>query len=39
MAGDGKVRAIEIGDAWWQDVDDDRMLAQAEETATRLAEA
>ena len=39
MAGDGKVRAIDIGDAWWQDVDDNRMLAQAEEAATRLAEA
>jgi choline kinase len=39
MAGDGKVRAIDIGDAWWQDVDDHRMLAQAEEAATRLMEA
>jgi 1L-myo-inositol 1-phosphate cytidylyltransferase len=31
MAQDEKVRAIDIGDAWWQDVDTDAMFARAEE--------
>lgn len=30
MAAEGKVRAIDIGDAWWQDVDTPEMHAQAE---------
>jgi choline kinase len=30
MAGDGKVRAIDIGNAWWQDIDTPEMLAEAE---------
>ncbi len=30
MAKDGKVLAIDIGDAWWQDVDTPEMLAAAE---------
>lgn len=36
MAADNKVCAIDIGDAWWQDVDDRGMLGQAEEAAVRL---
>lgn len=34
MAADGKVRAIDIGAAWWQDVDTPEMRTQAE---TRLS--
>ena len=30
MAVDGKVRAIDIGSAWWQDIDTPEMLAAAE---------
>ncbi|HEY3663642.1 MAG TPA: NTP transferase domain-containing protein [Chthoniobacterales bacterium] len=36
MANAGKVRAIDIGDAWWQDVDTAEMYAQA---AAHLREA
>ena len=38
MATDGKVRAIDIGEAWWQDVDTPEMRARAEEELRRLAE-
>ena len=36
MAGDGKVHAIDIGEAWWQDVDTPEMLQRAEEESARL---
>jgi NDP-sugar pyrophosphorylase family protein len=36
MAADGKVQAIDIEDAWWQDVDTPEMLARAEEEVKRL---
>jgi len=34
MAGDGKVRAIDVGESWWQDVDTPQMLQQAEKALT-----
>jgi choline kinase len=37
MAHDGKVRAIDIGDAWWQDVDTDAMFARAEDELSARA--
>ena len=36
MANAGKVRAVDIGDAWWQDVDTPEMLQRAEEESARL---
>src|SRR6266576_5898010 len=30
MASEGKARAVDIGNAWWQDIDTPEMLAQAE---------
>jgi NDP-sugar pyrophosphorylase family protein len=35
MAGDEKVRATDIGESWWQDVDTPGMLQRAEEDMTR----
>jgi choline kinase len=37
MAGDNKVRAIDIGGAWWQDVDTPGMLCHAENKMKALA--
>jgi choline kinase len=37
MAQDGKVRSIDIEDAWWQDVDTTEMLLKAEEKLRALA--
>ena len=34
MARDGKVRAIDVGESWWQDVDTPQMLQQAEKALT-----
>ena len=40
MAGDKKVRAIDIGDSWWQDVDTPQMLKYAErQMAERMQSA
>jgi 1L-myo-inositol 1-phosphate cytidylyltransferase len=39
MAADGKVRAIDIGAAWWQDVDTPEMLRQAEKRMRAMPEA
>jgi choline kinase len=37
MAEDGNALAIDIGKAWWQDVDTPEMLARAEQEAKRLS--
>jgi 1L-myo-inositol 1-phosphate cytidylyltransferase len=36
MAEDGEALAIDIGEAWWQDVDTPEMLARAEQEIARL---
>jgi len=35
MAGDDKVRPIDIGETWWQDIDTPQMVEHAEEEMTR----
>jgi 1L-myo-inositol 1-phosphate cytidylyltransferase len=37
MANDGKVRAIDIGDSWWQDVDTFAMRSRAEQELSKRA--
>ena len=37
MAEEGKVRAIDIGDAWWQDIDNLAMRRRAEEELSKRA--
>jgi choline kinase len=36
MAEEGKAQVVDIGAAWWQDVDTPEMLARADREATRL---
>jgi 1L-myo-inositol 1-phosphate cytidylyltransferase len=37
MAEEGNALAVDIGDAWWQDVDTPEMLARAEQEVVRLS--
>ncbi|MBA2623879.1 MAG: NTP transferase domain-containing protein [Chthoniobacterales bacterium] len=36
LAADEKMRAVDIGEAWWQDVDTPEMLARAEQESARF---
>jgi len=36
LAGEGKMRVVDVKDAWWQDVDTPAMLARAEQESARF---
>jgi dTDP-glucose pyrophosphorylase len=38
MAGEDKVRGLDIGEAWWQDVDTPEMRLRAEEQMQTLSQ-
>jgi len=39
LASEGKVRGLDIGEAWWQDVDTPEMLQHAEEQMQTLSQS
>lgn len=36
LAAEGKMRVVDVGEAWWQDVDTPEMLARAEQQSARF---